>query len=172
MYSKACSAEALHAADAQGEHTVHCQVSCQSVAGREPGFKKQNQDSCFAFDKFASRHQALFGTFDGHGPNGMLNRTSQQCMSVINHLMCCARSAVHCALLAQEKNRVNRQQGEGQQAFCARMMICAGLTGHFVSSHIKQHLPIALLARLNAGTTPAEGLQHGEQKPAFLQAQA
>ncbi len=43
-----------------------------SRAGREPGFKKQNQDNCFAFEKYICEGQALFGTFDGHGPEGGL----------------------------------------------------------------------------------------------------
>ena len=45
-------------------------MACMSRAGREPGFKKQNQDNCFAFEKYISPDQALFGAFDGHGPNG------------------------------------------------------------------------------------------------------
>ena len=41
-----------------------------SRAGREPGYKKQNQDNCFAFEKYVAAGQSLFGAFDGHGPNG------------------------------------------------------------------------------------------------------
>lgn len=41
-----------------------------SRAGREPGYKKTNQDNCFAFEKYVLPNQSLFGTFDGHGPNG------------------------------------------------------------------------------------------------------
>ncbi|KAK9800175.1 hypothetical protein WJX73_003721 [Symbiochloris irregularis] len=51
---------------------VTCQLSCMSRAGREPGYKKQNQDNCFAFEKYVAAGQALFGAFDGHGPNGHL----------------------------------------------------------------------------------------------------
>lgn len=47
-------------------------MACMSRAGREPGFKKQNQDNCFAFEKYITNEQSLFGAFDGHGPNGML----------------------------------------------------------------------------------------------------
>ncbi|CAD7697770.1 unnamed protein product [Ostreobium quekettii] len=47
-------------------------VACLSRGGREPGFKKTNQDNCFAFEKYIQHHQSLFGTFDGHGPNGHL----------------------------------------------------------------------------------------------------
>lgn len=49
---------------------VTCQLSCMSRAGREPGYKKQNQDNCFAFEKYVAAGQSLFGAFDGHGPNG------------------------------------------------------------------------------------------------------
>ncbi|KAI8472686.1 MAG: phosphatase 2C-like domain-containing protein [Monoraphidium minutum] len=47
-------------------------VACMSRAGREPGYKKTNQDSCFAFEKYITEDQALFGAMDGHGPNGHL----------------------------------------------------------------------------------------------------
>ena len=50
---------------------VTCTMACMSRAGREPGFKKQNQDNCFAFEKYITNEQSLFGAFDGHGPNGM-----------------------------------------------------------------------------------------------------
>ena len=50
--------------------SVQCTMACMSRAGREPGFKKQNQDNCFAFEKFISGEQSLYGAFDGHGPNG------------------------------------------------------------------------------------------------------
>lgn len=43
-----------------------------SRAGREPGYKKTNQDSCFAFEKYISEDEALFGAMDGHGPHGHL----------------------------------------------------------------------------------------------------
>lgn len=46
------------------------EVACYSRAGCEPGFKKKNQDSSFAFAKFIKPQQSLFGAFDGHGPNG------------------------------------------------------------------------------------------------------
>ncbi len=49
---------------------VTCTMACMSRAGREPGFKKQNQDNCFAFEKYITNEQSLFGAFDGHGPNG------------------------------------------------------------------------------------------------------
>ena len=45
-------------------------TACISRAGREPGFKKQNQDNCFAFEKFTQDGCALFGALDGHGPEG------------------------------------------------------------------------------------------------------
>lgn len=47
-------------------------VACMSRAGREPGFKKTNQDNCFAFEKYITEDQSLFGAMDGHGPHGHL----------------------------------------------------------------------------------------------------
>ena len=52
---------------------MQCRIACMSRAGREPGFKKQNQDNCFAFEKYVCEGQALFGAFDGHGPEGRLS---------------------------------------------------------------------------------------------------
>lgn len=49
---------------------VRAQVACMSRAGCEPGYKKTNQDNCFAFEKYITEDQALFGAMDGHGPNG------------------------------------------------------------------------------------------------------
>ncbi|GBF97866.1 phosphatase 2C [Raphidocelis subcapitata] len=43
-----------------------------SRAGREPGYKKTNQDNCFAFEKYISEDESLFGAMDGHGPQGHL----------------------------------------------------------------------------------------------------
>lgn len=45
-------------------------VACMSRAGKEPGFKKTNQDNCFAFEKYILDGQSLFGALDGHGPHG------------------------------------------------------------------------------------------------------
>lgn len=50
--------------------TVNVAVACMSRAGREPGYKKTNQDNCFAFEKFISEDESLFGAMDGHGPQG------------------------------------------------------------------------------------------------------
>lgn len=41
-----------------------------SKTGCEPHYKKTNQDNCFAFEKYITADQALFGVMDGHGPNG------------------------------------------------------------------------------------------------------
>lgn len=54
---------------------VSLQVACISRAGREPGYKKTNQDNCFAFEKYISEDQSMFGAMDGHGPHGK----QQQC---------------------------------------------------------------------------------------------
>lgn len=49
---------------------VTIQIACISRAGREPGYKKTNQDNCFAFEKYISEDQSMFGAMDGHGPHG------------------------------------------------------------------------------------------------------
>ena len=48
-----------------------------SRAGKEPGFKKTNQDNCFAFEKYFTEDQSLFGAMDGHGPHGEASELSQ-----------------------------------------------------------------------------------------------
>lgn len=54
------------------DRTLRVNVACMSRAGREPGFKKTNQDNCFAFEKYITEDQSLFGAMDGHGPHGHL----------------------------------------------------------------------------------------------------
>jgi hypothetical protein len=64
--------------DGEGDHfatvgplrTFGMSVACVSRAGREPGYKKTNQDSCFAFERFIGDNESLFGAMDGHGPHG------------------------------------------------------------------------------------------------------
>ncbi|KAF8065728.1 NHX8 [Scenedesmus sp. PABB004] len=51
---------------------VEVAVACVSVAGREPGYRKTNQDNCFAYERFVTHQQALFCALDGHGPHGHL----------------------------------------------------------------------------------------------------
>lgn len=51
---------------------LRLQVASMSRAGKEPGFKKTNQDNCFAFEKYITEDQSLFGALDGHGPHGHL----------------------------------------------------------------------------------------------------
>ena len=51
------------------EHVIHS-VASLSRAGREPSYRKTNQDNCFAYQQYLHPSQALFGTMDGHGPNG------------------------------------------------------------------------------------------------------
>uniref|UniRef100_A0A7S0YI47 PPM-type phosphatase domain-containing protein n=1 Tax=Polytomella parva TaxID=51329 RepID=A0A7S0YI47_9CHLO len=67
---------AQHGPQAQDEdqekRTVRVNVACMSRAGREPGYKKTNQDNCFAFEKYITEDQSLFGAMDGHGPHGHL----------------------------------------------------------------------------------------------------
>ena len=58
--------------EVEEKRTLRVNVACMSRAGREPGFKKTNQDNCFAFEKYTTEDQSLFGAMDGHGPHGML----------------------------------------------------------------------------------------------------
>ncbi|KAJ9520745.1 hypothetical protein QJQ45_007617 [Haematococcus lacustris] len=66
--------DGLAALDDEGTQgrTIRVNVACMSRAGREPGFKKTNQDNCFAFEKYITEDQSLFGAMDGHGPHGHL----------------------------------------------------------------------------------------------------
>ncbi|KAF6264742.1 phosphatase 2C-like domain-containing protein [Scenedesmus sp. NREL 46B-D3] len=57
---------------AKKQRPIDVQVVCMSRAGREPGYKKTNQDNCFAFEKYITEEQAMFGAMDGHGPHGHL----------------------------------------------------------------------------------------------------
>jgi hypothetical protein len=67
-----CVCVACRSCDAQEQErrALRVNVACMSRAGREPGFKKTNQDNCFAFEKFVTEDQSLFGAMDGHGPHG------------------------------------------------------------------------------------------------------
>ncbi|WIA16852.1 hypothetical protein OEZ85_013785 [Tetradesmus obliquus] len=57
---------------AKKQRPIDVQVACMSRAGREPGYKKTNQDNCFAFEKYITEEQSMFGAMDGHGPHGHL----------------------------------------------------------------------------------------------------
>lgn len=80
---------------------VTCTMACMSRAGREPGFKKQNQDNCFAFEKYITNEQSLFGAFDGHGPNGLPPSCSRLDSRAMPHMLShaipqnCALHVVH-----------------------------------------------------------------------------
>ncbi|KAL4419376.1 hypothetical protein ABPG77_002903 [Micractinium sp. CCAP 211/92] len=47
-------------------------VASLSRAGKEPTYRKQNQDNCFAFSQYCRPNQALLAALDGHGPHGHL----------------------------------------------------------------------------------------------------
>jgi len=70
--SAAPPAAAAGPAPAVPAGSLRINVACMSRAGREPGYKKTNQDNCFAFEKYITEDQSLFGTMDGHGPHGHL----------------------------------------------------------------------------------------------------
>ena len=114
-------------------------MACMSRAGREPGFKKQNQDNCFAFEKYITAEQALFGAFDGHGPNGR-RRTNVGC-SHRAIMQCCASTA---ALSA-----------------CVDPSLSGA--GHLVSGYVKQHLPIMLVNHLSLENDTKVALQKGKE---------
>lgn len=77
-YEKSDYTEEFHseappaAASSASGSALRLNVACMSRAGREPGFKKTNQDNCFAFEKYITEDQSLFGAMDGHGPHGHL----------------------------------------------------------------------------------------------------
>lgn len=83
--------------------SVRVQVACMSRAGCEPGYKKTNQDNCFAFEKYITEDQALFGAMDGHGPNGHFVSgfvKKQLPMLLVNHLSSLGvQDALHSAFL-------------------------------------------------------------------------
>jgi len=49
---------------------LHCNFATLSRAGEDLGVRKENQDSALAIREYRSGDEALFGVFDGHGPNG------------------------------------------------------------------------------------------------------
>lgn len=48
------------------------EAACISRMGYAPGYKSDNQDSCFAFTVYGNSDSALFGVMDGHGTHGHL----------------------------------------------------------------------------------------------------
>ena len=49
---------------------MRCSSAWLSKAGMDCGSQKLNQDCALAVGTFQTPEQALFGVFDGHGPNG------------------------------------------------------------------------------------------------------
>jgi serine/threonine protein phosphatase PrpC len=49
---------------------VRCKSAWLSKAGEDCGVQKLNQDCALACGAFLGSQEALFGVFDGHGPNG------------------------------------------------------------------------------------------------------
>ena len=54
----------------QRSGSLHCSSAWLSRAGEDFGVRKINQDSALAVGSY-SIGDALFGVFDGHGPQGM-----------------------------------------------------------------------------------------------------
>lgn len=97
--------------DGDDNRPVGVKVACMSRGGREPGFKKTNQDNCFAFEKYITGDQSLFGAMDGHGPNGHLvsNFVKQHLpILLVNYL---AQDPDLCKALSQGFTEVDRALG-------------------------------------------------------------
>lgn len=96
------------------EKKLKVQVACMSRAGREPGFKKTNQDNCFAFEKYMTNDQSLFGTMDGHGPQGHLvsGYVKQHLPIVLVNLL--SSEADPCKALSLGFNKVHKSLGKSR----------------------------------------------------------
>lgn len=104
--------------------SVH--VACMSKTGCEPGYKKVNQDNCFAFEKYITPDQALFRVMDGHGPNGrgLPCRLTQQCSA----RQCSAGRMVGCNTV--KRSAVQRSEGDVQcNAVQCSVMQCSARRG-------------------------------------------
>lgn len=127
-------------AHAQGgdvrERALRVNVACMSRAGREPGFKKTNQDNCFAFEKYITEDQSLFGAMDGHGPHGTWACT------------------LHAATLPQQQRCALMLLWPALQ-----LLLCS--SGHLVSGYVKQHLPIILVNHLTTERDVRRALTSG-----------
>jgi hypothetical protein len=83
MYEETPQAVLSASGDGQApaNRPVNVQVACMSKAGKEPGYRKTNQDNCFAFEKYIAEDQSLFGAMDGHGPQGELQLQHASCIT-------------------------------------------------------------------------------------------
>lgn len=54
----------------QSSGRLRCTSALLTRAGEDLGVRKENQDSALALREYRSVDEALFGVFDGHGPNG------------------------------------------------------------------------------------------------------
>mmetsp|Transcript_2397 Transcript_2397/g.8829 ORF Transcript_2397/g.8829 Transcript_2397/m.8829 type:complete len:429 (+) Transcript_2397:148-1434(+) len=68
--AEARAAEQAEQAEEPAPSPVSTLCAYISKAGQEPGYKKTNQDNCCVRRVFRTKGEALFGCFDGHGPNG------------------------------------------------------------------------------------------------------
>eukprot|EP00740_Mantoniella_antarctica_P015540 CAMPEP_0181377034 /NCGR_PEP_ID=MMETSP1106-20121128/17660_1 /TAXON_ID=81844 /ORGANISM="Mantoniella antarctica, Strain SL-175" /LENGTH=255 /DNA_ID=CAMNT_0023495699 /DNA_START=168 /DNA_END=932 /DNA_ORIENTATION=+ len=64
--------ELLKECEDEGAPIADLLIACATRAGKEPGYRKTNQDSYAVHEKFASTTGSFFAVFDGHGPNGHL----------------------------------------------------------------------------------------------------
>ncbi len=133
-------------------------VACMSRAGREPGFKKTNQDNCFAFEKYITEDQSLFGAMDGHGPHGALSG------GVALHPLGLSRGpAANTAPSVGWARSVCVARACHVAPRCPRP-VCfphAPHAGHLVSGYVKQHLPIILVNHLTSDKDVRRALTSG-----------
>ena len=54
----------------QDSGRLQCKSALLTRAGEDLGVRKENQDSALALREYRTGDEALFGVFDGHGPNG------------------------------------------------------------------------------------------------------
>lgn len=139
-------------------------AACLSRAGREPGYKKTNQDSCFAFEKYISDDGALFGAMDGHGPHGAHRRAGAGRGGAGRVEGGCMRCRLFGASAAAQWAQRPRSHGLSLSLTRASAPAPAPVVhppGHLVSSFVKQHLPVALVAHLTSGAAVTRALTGG-----------
>ena len=63
--------QAKPVANLQAGETIISNIGCISITGKEPGYKKVNQDKVCVLAQYLSPHQSFFTALDGHGPHGV-----------------------------------------------------------------------------------------------------
>lgn len=146
-----------------------------SRAGCEPGYKKTNQDNCFAFEKYITEDQALFGAMDGHGPNGEAPALLWGCQGyrvpgTRTLLSACrgSRAVPTCRSQPRDvsgngvvrRNTSSRAVHAMVQVYSRACLVCLSpgaqhspslfsCAGHFVSGFVKKQLPMLLVSHMD-----------------------